>query len=91
MVSPQCSWRTFWKDEEWKSAQYSRLFRLQSAHTLLHSSLRSDLMVCWVWAARSAAGLGARLDMFGFFQRVNDSSLLSQNSACGLLLKDGES
>lgn len=43
-----------------------RLFRLQSAQTLLGSSFSRVLMVCWFCAARSAAGLGAgRLDMAG--------------------------
>lgn len=40
-----------------------RLFRLQSAQTLLGSSFRRLLMVAWFCAARSAPGLGARLDM----------------------------
>jgi len=40
-----------------------RLFRLQSAHTLLASSLRRLLIVAWFWAARSAFGFGGRRDI----------------------------
>lgn len=41
----------------------SRLLRLQSAHTLLGSNFKRLLIVCWFWAARSAAGFGGRRDM----------------------------
>lgn len=47
-----------------KSMAYSRLFLLQSAQLLFPSSFSKVLIVCWFWAARSAAALGGtRLDI----------------------------
>lgn len=43
----------------------SRLFLLQSAQILLGSSFSKFLIVCWFWAAFSAAGFGGRLDIVG--------------------------
>lgn len=36
--------------------EHSRLFRLQSAHVLLHSSFSRFLITCWFCAARSGVG-----------------------------------
>jgi hypothetical protein len=51
------------KTPRFQLAHRGCLLRLQSAQVLLVSSLRRLLRVAWFWAARSAAGLGARLDM----------------------------
>lgn len=45
------------------------MFRLQSAQILLGSNLRRLLRVAVLDAARSAAGLGARLDMMAVVRR----------------------
>jgi hypothetical protein len=52
-------------DEGWSMIEVgrSRLFLLQSEHILLASNFSRFLIVCWFWAARSAAGLGGRLDI----------------------------
>lgn len=56
-----------------------RLFLLQSAQLLLPSSLSRVLMVCWFWAARSAAGFGGALLDMAFDAQSNEDSSMGKN------------